>query len=263
MPVRFQVDPDFYDHPKSIHLSDAAVALWTRAGSYSAGKLTDGVIPDSVLPRLSQTPDTAAAELVAAGLWRRGRRCHRFHQWEHRNLTKKRVEADRQADRDRKARNRTSTPNAQVIGGDVRGGIRAESGPESERIPDDSVSVSVSVSSSSTQVGSDLTQVADEPRSRPVSMTARKIARAYTDKVKLADIGKVCAIVTNATGAGYSAEQISAALSRLADDKRSVTADTLRIEIEGKRLPDGAYRDDNGVLRLASGQPIAGKGWQE
>jgi hypothetical protein len=29
MPIRFQVDPDFYDHPKTIGMSDAATALWS------------------------------------------------------------------------------------------------------------------------------------------------------------------------------------------------------------------------------------------
>lgn len=77
MPVRFQVDGDFYDHPKSIGLSDAAVALWTRAGSYSAAKRTKGFIAGNVLAILTQAPD-AAQELVSGGLWKRVKGGYRF-----------------------------------------------------------------------------------------------------------------------------------------------------------------------------------------
>lgn len=78
MPIRFQVDPDFYDHPKTIGMSDSATALWVRAGSYSAAKLTDGFIAEHVLSTLTKSPEEASAELVARELWRRGRG-FRFH----------------------------------------------------------------------------------------------------------------------------------------------------------------------------------------
>lgn len=109
MPVRFQVDGDFYDHPKSLGLSDAAVALWTRAGSYSAAKLTDGFIVEHVLVLLSRTPQEAAEELVARGLWQRTKGGFRFHQWDHRNLTKERVELERAEARLRKREQRKRT----------------------------------------------------------------------------------------------------------------------------------------------------------
>jgi hypothetical protein len=173
--VRFQVDPDFYDHPKSIGMSDAAVALWTRAGSYSAAKLTDGFIAEHVLVTLSRTPEEAADELVRRGLWRRVKGGWRFHQWEQRNLTKARIEEDRAADRDRKKRVRAAArsgsgqppvnsvdnsrsgtapqvnrPNVRTESGRTPDGIQAESA----RIPGSSVSVSVSESVSGSGRGS-------------------------------------------------------------------------------------------------------------
>lgn len=78
MPVRFQVDGDFYDHPKTIGMSDGAVALWTRAGSYSASQFTDGFIPDAMLDRLSPTPEGAIHELLRRGLWKRSRGGYSF-----------------------------------------------------------------------------------------------------------------------------------------------------------------------------------------
>lgn len=165
MPVRFQVDPDFYDHPKSIGMSDAAVALWTRAGSYSAAKLTDGFIAEHVLVTLSRTPEEAATELTRRGLWKRVRGGYRFHQWEQRNLVRARVEEDREADRERKRRKREEARTAAGTGTRKPGrpknpqanpnSVREDSErtpdgiePDSEGIPGSSVSVSLSVSES-------------------------------------------------------------------------------------------------------------------
>lgn len=149
MAIRFQVDPDFYDHPKSIDLSDAATALWVRAGSYSAAKLLDGFVPEHVLSRLSRSPEEASGELVACRLWRRVKGGFRFHQWSERNLTKARVESDREYDRTRKRRERQEARengNTQAKPANVRTGLRSDSTSDSGRSPDRSVSVSVSES---------------------------------------------------------------------------------------------------------------------
>jgi len=156
VPVRFQVDGDFYDHPKSIGLSDAAVALWTRAGSYSAAKLTDGFILEHVLVLLSRTSTEAAEELVARGLWKRTKGGYRFHQWEERgNLTKERVENERRSDRQRKRRVRQmadQNTNPQVTSGIVQ----TESGPEPNVTPLGFRGLSVSLSESLSESSSPL-----------------------------------------------------------------------------------------------------------
>jgi hypothetical protein len=163
VPIRFQVDSDFYDHPKALDLSDAAVALWTRAGSYSAAKLTDGFIPERALALLSKTPTEAADELRRCGLWHRVKGGFRFHQWEERNLTKQRVQADQTADRDRKRRAREE---ARKAAGQNKNGqakdpiVRTESSRSPDGIQQESgrnpaVSVSVSVSESVSGSGRD------------------------------------------------------------------------------------------------------------
>ena len=149
MPIRFQVDSDFYDHPKTIGMSDSATALWVRAGSYSASKLSDGFIADDALNLLTRCPDEAASELVRRGLWKRSRGGYRFHEWSPRNLLRARVETDREHDRLRKRGDRPTTPtngHQQVTAQIVRPDIRPESAPESQRNPPVSVSVSVSES---------------------------------------------------------------------------------------------------------------------
>lgn len=245
MPIRFQVDADFYDHPKTFDLSDAAVALWTRAGSYSAAKLLDGFVPEAMIAPWSTEPSNAAAELVRHRLWRRVKGGYRFHQWDHRNLTKERVEADRKADRERKrtgrgngggkSRPRRSEPK---LSDRNPTGIR----PESGRIPEDSVSVSVSVSPEvSKQVGSSRKptrepehRAEDEPRSKPVGVKAAILSREYCDRVKLSDRAKVAGVVMAAIEGGYDDAQIKRGLRLLAKESRPVTPDTLRIAIDGK-----------------------------
>lgn len=60
------------------------------------------------------------------------------------------------------------------------------------------------------------------------------IANRYTDKVKLSDRSKVCTVVELALRNGYLSTKVEAALDRLAESRHPVTAETLRIEIEGK-----------------------------
>ncbi|MGW3608960.1 hypothetical protein ACWD6N_03575 [Micromonospora sp. NPDC005163] len=77
----FKVDDSFYDHPKAFDATDAAIALWLRAGTWSARNLTDGFVPTGMLARLSTGGDAAAGELVVRGLWKKARGGYRFHDW--------------------------------------------------------------------------------------------------------------------------------------------------------------------------------------
>jgi hypothetical protein len=150
MPVRFQVDPDFYDHPKTAGMSDAAFSLWVRAGSFSAAKLTDGFIAETVLVHTLRSDTPVADELVERGLWRRRRGGYVFHEWTQRNLTRQRVRDTQQADAKRKREER-KRGNGQVSGHVVQ--------PDTERTPtgqppeSDPCCVGVGVVSSSGSVG--------------------------------------------------------------------------------------------------------------
>lgn len=83
--VWFKVDDKFHSHNKvrKVLADDpAALALWVVAGSWSSDNLTDGFVPDHQLPWLIPTgADTLAQKLVTAGLWRRVRAGHQFHEW--------------------------------------------------------------------------------------------------------------------------------------------------------------------------------------
>lgn len=77
----FKVDDTFYDHPKIFDAPDCAVALWTRAGTWSARNLTDGFVPAGMPARLCDDHDTAVRQLLTRGLWTRARGGYQFHDW--------------------------------------------------------------------------------------------------------------------------------------------------------------------------------------
>lgn len=97
----FKVDDSFHSHPKVLAASPAALGLWVVAGSWSGANLSDGFIPDHVLPRLLPDAATLARELVTAGLWKRTRGGYRFHDWNDFNPVAEAVQAERAAARER------------------------------------------------------------------------------------------------------------------------------------------------------------------
>lgn len=96
----FKVDDHFWSHPKTADLSDAATSLWLRAGSWSAGHLTDGRVPVSML-RMFRARRRSADELVTAGLWSRDGDTFVFHAWHEYQPSKAQVETKREATRNR------------------------------------------------------------------------------------------------------------------------------------------------------------------
>jgi len=77
----FKVDDSFYDHPKVFDAPDCAVALWTRAGTWSARNLTDGFVPTGMPARFCNDVDQAVRELLNRGLWLRSKGGYQFHDW--------------------------------------------------------------------------------------------------------------------------------------------------------------------------------------
>ena len=84
-----------------------------------------------------------------------------------------------------------------------------------------------------------------EPSSPTIGQRSNVLAKVYTDVVKLSNFPAISSIARKAMTAGYPDTEIAAALSRLATDGRTVTTETLRVELDGR--PARAARSTNGT----------------
>jgi hypothetical protein len=111
----FPVDDGLWGHPKADAAGDAALGLWTRAGSYCAKYTTEGTLTAAEVRKLGAKPSQVRA-LITAGLWHAPDhdcdRCpqpppggYQFHEWhKNGNRTREQVEADRAAAAERQRR---------------------------------------------------------------------------------------------------------------------------------------------------------------
>lgn len=104
----FNVEDNLCFHPKAITAGNAAVGLWVRAGSWSMQTLTDGEVPTEIARAIGTAAD--AKRLVKAGLWIPKDDGYVFHEWVGRQRSRVRVEADREAARQRQERLRNRRP---------------------------------------------------------------------------------------------------------------------------------------------------------
>lgn len=95
--VWFKIDDGWWAHPKVLSVSDRAIALWARAGSWSSQQLTGGLIPASTL-RLLGASKASAQELVSVGLWEQNGTSYLFHDWHVYNFDADSVQAKRDAE---------------------------------------------------------------------------------------------------------------------------------------------------------------------
>lgn len=100
----FRVDDNADDHPKFHAAGNAAIGLWTRCGAWSMRQLTDGYVPGWVAERYG-TP-AQIRRLVEVGLWDEKDDGYVFHDWQDRQPSRAKVEADRAAAAARQARAR-------------------------------------------------------------------------------------------------------------------------------------------------------------
>lgn len=124
----FKVDDSFHSHPKVLAAPPAALGLWVVAGSWSGSNLSDGFVPDHVLPRLLPDAATLAKQLATAGLWKRVRGGYRFHDWGDFNPQRTVIEEERKAARERmrKLRSGRKVPDRPGNGsGEHRANVRA------------------------------------------------------------------------------------------------------------------------------------------
>jgi hypothetical protein len=239
----FKVDDTLHSHPKTRRAGLAAMGIWVVAGSYSCQYVTEGFIPDWFISG-QKNGHKYGAILVSAGFWIRhekdGEKGYLFHDWDHFQMSKAEVEADRAHNRERQRKYREKRRESQrnavtngvtdsVSNAETNGG---SNGPPTQPVPTQP-DPTPPTSKSNTEV-SEVTHVGGEPLSRSFPSNVVLIANRYTDRVKLSDRTKVCTVVDMALKSGYLSTNVEDALGRLAVNGLPVTPDTLRIEIEGR-----------------------------
>lgn len=101
--VWFKVDDNLAFHRKVVAAGNSAMGLWVRAGSWCAQQLTDGFVPEHMIPMMG-TP-SQAARLVRSGLWVEAPGGFAFHEWSGpgRQPSAKKVKENRQNSAERQA----------------------------------------------------------------------------------------------------------------------------------------------------------------
>jgi len=109
----FKVDDQLAFHPKVIEAGNSAMGLWVRAGAWCGAHLTEGALPKHMIGTLgAQARD--AKRLVEVGLWEQTDVGFQFRDWDEYQPTKKQVEADKAANRERQKRFRDRRRNAET-----------------------------------------------------------------------------------------------------------------------------------------------------
>jgi hypothetical protein len=139
----FKIDDSFHSHPKVLAATPAALGLWVVAGAWCSSNLTDGLVPDYVLPRLLADSAELAKQLVTVGLWRRTKGGFLFHDWLDYNPSAASVKAEREAAKKRMRELREKRgANDETAGQTINGSgeqdanVRAKFGRRSQPRPD-------------------------------------------------------------------------------------------------------------------------------
>lgn len=103
-----KLDDGFPEHPKVEKAGDRAGWLYICALAYASRTLSDGFIPESRVPRLTNLPKPRdlAERLVAQGLWDRIDGGYQIHDYEQHQMSKREIEQRRKANAERVKRHR-------------------------------------------------------------------------------------------------------------------------------------------------------------
>lgn len=103
----FRVCDTFAFDGRAVAAGNAAIGLWTRAGSWCAQQLSDGMVPEHMLAALGGTA-ASARKLVDVGLWEPVEEGYRFVEWKGVQPTRREIEQGRAGARARMRRARRS-----------------------------------------------------------------------------------------------------------------------------------------------------------
>jgi hypothetical protein len=132
----------WFRDPKFDDLGADAERLWCRALAHCGEQGTDGYVARTVLvtlsARLAGSPEAAAGELVAAGLWHEVERGYHVNAWDQWQPTAEQVRAARERDAKRKALSRANADKSRTSGRSHAAIGEGEGGEQSSTPPDPS-----------------------------------------------------------------------------------------------------------------------------
>lgn len=268
MPDRLfiKVHHNFPEHRKTEELSDKAFRQLITAWCFCARNLTDGHLSDAQARKLF-TPKTIG-ELTKVGYLHSVSSGWEMHQYtEHQmssadiaDLHGKRTAAgsrggkaaaSARASAERLLKQTSSKPVAEVE-------VEVVSSTDRELVP---------VSNASEN---NVYNIQDEPRSKSYPSPIWKLAKGYAAKVNPSNPANIAGHILNAT-ATWDMDLIAKAVEKMAKEARSLSADSLRIELNQlgcdksgmQRLIDGSTVDWNtGIRRSKNGIPLSGGGYR-
>ena len=129
----FKADDRLLGHWKFLGIDNDTLGTWFRCGVWSAQQVTDGFVPDVVLEAFT-TPEVVD-NLIRRGLWTAEDGGIRFHDWAEYQITKSEQDGKRQAERDRKRRQRRGSNGKYVADDEVPDGWDEFVGPEETDVP--------------------------------------------------------------------------------------------------------------------------------
>lgn len=140
----FPVDDQAAFHPKFVMAGNAAIGLWTRAGSWSKNHATGGFIPVAIAGSMGTRGEIK--KLVEVGLWEQVLGGYLFHDWDHYGANRvgaeeeARRDARREADRERQRRHRDKQRDGHTVTErdeeGVTGGVTSRArGPHPSPVP--------------------------------------------------------------------------------------------------------------------------------
>lgn len=239
----FKVDDQFWSHPKVVECSDAAIALWVRAGSYASQHLTNGRITHGTLRMLASSREVAD-ELVLAGLWDQlDARTWEFHDWESYQPTREVTESTREAKHD-----------ASVLGNHIRWhekrGIRIAECPHCDP---NRIAPAITDGSLTGESQQDSQTLPPSP-SRPRTTTHLSESQSRDTRASASTDSEEVSEMTRRLAAQQGITSLQAVIDAVAKHAhRTISADTayrlsLHILQKSKRWPDAPQRYVTGAI---------------
>lgn len=222
------------EHPKVDGLSDKAFRGLIETWCWCARNLTDGHVPAATWRR--RVPAAAARELVAAKLAEENPDGSvQMHDYLQHQTSKAQVEHIREVRSVAGKRGgrppKTQPPAKQTetnLFSNLEANHKAEKTQKSE--------VRRTTTPTPDGVGAATSGNGTTPKPQD---DAQRVTAVYVQHVPMSNFPAVQTVVRKAFRANHSPDSVQAALLRLAADKRPVTTDTLRIELEGKPASNG------------------------